>query len=40
MGTQIGEDVTQNFFQNVPEPSGILLTMLGLGWFGSRRRRA
>ena len=40
MGTQIGEDVTQNFFQNVPEPSGILLTMLGLGWFGARRRRA
>lgn len=40
MGTQIGEDVTQNFFQNVPEPSGILLTMLGLGWVGARRRRA
>jgi hypothetical protein len=40
MGTQIGEDVTQNFFQNVPEPSGILLTMVGLGWFGARRRRA
>ncbi len=40
MGTQIGEDVTQNFFQNVPEPSGILLTMLGLGWCGARRRRA
>ncbi len=40
MGTQIGEDITQNFFQNVPEPSGILLTMLGIGWVGARRRRA
>lgn len=40
MGTQIGEGVTQNFFQNVPEPSGVVLAMLGLGWLGARRRRA
>lgn len=40
MGTQIGEMVSQNFFQNVPEPSGALLMMLGLGWIGGKRRRA
>lgn len=40
MGTQIGEQVTQNFFQNVPEPSGALLMMLGLGWIAGKRRRA
>jgi hypothetical protein len=39
MGTRIGEDVTQNMFQNVPEPSGVLLAILGLGWFGACRRR-
>lgn len=39
MGTQIGEVVTQNYFQNVPEPSGIILTMLGLSWIGGRRAR-
>jgi hypothetical protein len=32
--------VSQNFFQNVPEPSGALLMMLGLGWIGGKRRRA
>jgi hypothetical protein len=27
-------------FQNVPEPSGALLMMLGLGWLSGKRRRA
>jgi len=40
MGTQIGEFVSQNMFQNVPEPSGALLMMLGLGWLSGKRRRA
>ena len=40
MGTQMGEFVSQNLFQNVPEPSGALLMMLGLGWLSGKRRRA
>lgn len=40
IGMQIGELVAQNYFQNVPEPAGVLLMMLGLGWFGGRRRRS
>jgi hypothetical protein len=40
MGTQIGEFVSQNLLQNVPEPSGALLMMRGLGWLSGKRRRA
>lgn len=42
MGTLVGEQVATNFFQNVPEPSGVLLMVAGGFWClaGRRRERA